>query len=61
MATEKTNPLKLLNSLTIDDLEARLAEVAAEDKAIRVLLRSLKAKERVKKARRTKQEGAECK
>lgn len=56
MATEKTNPLKLFNSLTIEDLEDRLAELVAEDKAIRTLLRSLKARERARRARRAKEE-----
>lgn len=46
----KTNTLPsasaLLQSLTIDELQERLAEMTAEEKALRTILRSLKARER---------------
>lgn len=46
----KTNTLQsasgLLQSLTVGELQERLDELTAEEKALRTILRSLKARER---------------
>jgi hypothetical protein len=40
------DPAALLSSLRADDIRRRLAEIAAEEKALRTLLRSVAARER---------------
>ena len=47
--SELSNSVELFNSLTIGELESRLAEVVAEGKALKTLLRSLRAKERARR------------
>ena len=44
--TTLTSASALLQSLTVADLESRLREMTAEEKALRTILRSLKARER---------------
>ena len=42
----------ILASLSATDLESRLRDITAEEKAIRTLLRSLRARDRVKSQRK---------
>jgi hypothetical protein len=46
--TASNDPLAVLESLTVADLEARLRETLAQEKALRTLLRSVRARERVR-------------
>jgi hypothetical protein len=43
-----TDAIQVLRSLTPDQVEARLVEIAAEQSALSTILRSLKARERVR-------------
>jgi hypothetical protein len=45
----RSDPVALFTSLTPDEIESRLRELAAEENALRVLLRSLRARERTRK------------
>ncbi len=55
-ATSPTiDPLDALRRLTPQDIEARLDELRAEDKSLRVLLRSLRARESATKRREAAQ------
>jgi ribosomal protein L29 len=49
------NAIELLRSLSIDEVEARLTELKAEQDALRTVLRSVKARERAK--RRSQKQG----
>ena len=51
------DPVALLRNLTSEQIVARLDEIEAEASALRVLLRSTRARERAQ-ARRKKQNGA---
>lgn len=59
----KTNanpdPVALFASLTSDEIESRLRDLTAEENALRVLLRSLRARERTRKRLATANEQRE--
>jgi len=44
--TPLSSAAELLKTLSVADLESRLREMSAEEKAIRTILRSLKARDR---------------
>ena len=44
--TSVSSAISLLQSLSVAELQTRLAELTAEEKALRTILRSLKARER---------------
>jgi hypothetical protein len=57
--TPSTSALEIFQSLAIPDLEARLQAIAEEERAIRTLLRALKAKERARRFRKSAPQGKE--
>ncbi len=49
---EQPNPIALLQELTPDRIQVRLAEIEAEANALRVLLRFARAKDRATKSKK---------
>jgi ribosomal protein L29 len=48
MKTKCLNGVELLKSLSVEEVESRLAELKAEQDALRTVLRSVKARERAR-------------
>ncbi len=48
MNTKCLNGVELLKSLSVEEVESRLAELKAEQDALRTVLRSVKARERAR-------------
>jgi hypothetical protein len=59
-AKPPTDPIRFIESLDADQIAERLAQLSAEERALRVLLRSARARQAAKGRQRKREEAADA-